>query len=96
MKITKEEVAHVARLARLRFTEAETEKFTHQLNDILTHIEKLNELDTKNVTPTFHVLHMTNVFREDEVKDSFAVEAMLANVPEREETFVRVPRIIED
>ena len=96
MKITKDEVTHVAKLARLRFTEAEMEKFTHQLNDILAYVDKLNQLDTKDVTPTSHVLPITNVFREDEVRDSLAVESMLANAPEREENFVRVPRIMED
>lgn len=86
---------HVANLARLRFDEGELEKFTDQLNAILTYIDKLNELDTSEVEPTYHVLDLVNVFREDQVQPSLPREAALANAPERADGFFQVPRIIE-
>jgi aspartyl-tRNA(Asn)/glutamyl-tRNA(Gln) amidotransferase subunit C len=95
MKISRDEVKHVANLARLRFDEGELEKFTDQLNAILTYIDKLNELDTSEVEPTYHVLDLVNVFREDQVQPSLPREAALANAPERADGFFQVPRIIE-
>jgi aspartyl-tRNA(Asn)/glutamyl-tRNA(Gln) amidotransferase subunit C len=95
MKISRQEVEHVANLARLRFEEAELERFTHQLNAILSYIDKLNELETSGVEPTYHVLDLVNVFREDEVQASLPREMALANAPERANGFFKVPRIIE-
>ncbi len=95
MKITKKEVEHVARLARLELTEEEKERFTRELNSILTYIDKLNELKTDDVEPTSHVIPIVNVFREDEVRPSHLREKVLANAPEEEETFFKVPRILE-
>ena len=95
MKITRHEVEHVANLARLRFNEVEMERFTHQLNGILAYIDKLNELDTSGVEPTYHVLDLINVFREDETQPSLPQEAALANAPERADSFFKVPRIVE-
>ena len=95
MKISRDEVKHVANLARFRFDEGELEKFTDQLNAILTYIDKLNELDTSEVEPTYHVLDLVNVFREDQVQPSLPREAALANAPERADGFFQVPRIIE-
>jgi aspartyl-tRNA(Asn)/glutamyl-tRNA(Gln) amidotransferase subunit C len=95
MKISRDEVKHVANLARLRFDEGELEKFTDQLNAILTYIDKLNELDTSEVEPTYHVLDLVNVFREDQVQPSLPREAALANAPEHADGFFQVPRIIE-
>lgn len=95
MKITRQEVERVAKLARLELSEAEKEKFLHQLNDILGAMGKLNELDTENVEPTSHVLDIMNVFKEDEVKGSFALDEMLANAPEKERGLISVPKIIE-
>ena len=95
MKISRDEVKHVANLARLRFDEGELEKFTDQLNVILTYIDKLNELDTSEVEPTYHVLDLVNVFREDQVQPSLPREAALANAPEHADGFFQVPRIIE-
>jgi len=95
MKITIKEVEHVARLARLELTEAEKEQMRAQLDSILSYIEKLNELDTSAVEPTSHVLPMKNVFREDEVRPSLLQEEALANAPDRQDLFFRVPRILE-
>ncbi|MBI3025578.1 MAG: Asp-tRNA(Asn)/Glu-tRNA(Gln) amidotransferase subunit GatC, partial [Candidatus Tectomicrobia bacterium] len=69
MAISRQDVLHVSRLARLQLSEAEIEKFTSQLDNILDYISKLNELDTRDVPPTSHALDITNVFREDEASD---------------------------
>ena len=95
MKITIKEVEQVARLARLELTEEEKERTRAQLDSILSYIDKLNELDTSAVEPTSHVLPMTNVFREDQVRPSLSQEEALANAPDRHGLFFRVPRILE-
>lgn len=95
MEIDKKMVEYVARLARLEITEGEKDLYTRQLGDILGYVEMLNELDTKNVEPVFHVVPMTNVFREDEVKEGITREEALKNAPEKEKGFFKVPRIIE-
>ncbi len=95
MKISKKDVEHVARLARLRLTEEEKEKLGKQLNQILEYVEKLNELDTKNVEPTSHVVPLKNVLREDEVKPSLPVEEVLSNAPDKKGKYFKVPRIIK-
>ncbi|KAF9125120.1 hypothetical protein BGX30_000595 [Mortierella sp. GBA39] len=76
---------HVAKLARLNFTPEEEQMLTEQLNAILQYAEKLNELDTDGVEPTTHVLHLSNVMREDEAKDSLPIEKVMANAPEEED-----------
>ena len=96
MKITRQEVEHVARLARLALSEEERERMRAQLDAILTYIDKLNQLDTTGTEPTSHVIPMTNVFREDEVRPSLAQEQALANAPDRQEALFRVPRILEE
>ncbi len=95
MSITKEEVQHVAHLARLEFSEEELERFTEQLAQILSYVEKLNELDTSRVEPTYHALKLTNIFREDEVKESIPTEEALSNAPQRENGFFVVPKVIK-
>ncbi len=95
MDLTRQAVEHVAELARLRFDEPEMERFTRQLNAILSYIDKLNELDTSGIEPTYHVLDLVNVFREDEVQPSLPQEAALVNAPERADGFFKVPRIVE-
>ena len=95
-KITLKEVEHVARLARLDLSDAEKERMRSQLDAILTYIDKLRQLNTDNVEPTSHAIPMVNVMREDAVRPCLSTEEMLANAPEREGDFVRVPRIIEE
>jgi len=95
MKITKQEVEHVALLARLKFSEAEKERFTLQLNAILEYVEKLKELDTSEVEPTFHAVGQKNVFREDRVLPSVPQDLSLSNAPDGDRGFFRVPKIIE-
>lgn len=95
MKITKTEVEHVAHLARLEFDEAEKEKFTSQLNDILLYMEKLNQVETTGVAPMTHAIAQTNAFREDIVRESLTHEHSLANAPDPRGEFFRVPKVIE-
>ncbi len=94
MKISRQEVAHVARLARLSFSEDEMELFTNQLNQILLYMEKLNEIDTQNIKPTYHALELTNVLREDKVGPSLPPERVLSNAPAENKDMFVVPRII--
>lgn len=96
MEISKEEVEHVAKLARLEFTEAEKEAFSKQLSAILTYMEQLKALDTEGVEPTATVLEQTNVFRQDKTRPSLPVEKAMANAPEQADGFFQVPRILED
>ncbi|TGU75031.1 Asp-tRNA(Asn)/Glu-tRNA(Gln) amidotransferase subunit GatC [Geomonas terrae] len=95
MKITRAEVEHVARLARLELTDAELDTFTGQMDGILAYVEKLNALDTDGIVPTSHAVPMENAFRADEPTGSIGVENALANAPLRAESFFRVPKVIE-
>jgi aspartyl-tRNA(Asn)/glutamyl-tRNA(Gln) amidotransferase subunit C len=94
MSVTLKEVEHIADLARLEFTAEEMEKFTHQLNDILKYIEKLNEIDTSHVEPLSHVFELNNVFREDEVQPSLPIQDVLKNAPAAKDSFFKVPKVI--
>lgn len=94
MKITPREISHVADLARLHMSQEEVEAMARQLDDILTYVAKLNELDTESVTPTTHAISITNAFREDDVKPSLPRDKALVNGPKQNgEAFV-VPRVI--
>jgi aspartyl-tRNA(Asn)/glutamyl-tRNA(Gln) amidotransferase subunit C len=95
MKIAKEEIEHIAILARLYLSKEEKEIFGAQLSKILEYMEKLNELDTSDVDPTSHVLSLNNVMREDIFKDSISREDTLKNAPDHTKKFFRVPKIIE-
>ena len=94
--ISREDVAHVVRLARLALTDAELETMREQLNAILAHIDALKAVDTRGIEPTSHAVPQFNVMREDEPRPCFPVEEMLANAPDRAGDFFRVPRIIEE
>lgn len=94
-RISKEQVNHVANLARLEFDKEQTEKFTKQLDDIISLAELLNEVDTTNVEPTSHVLDIRNVLREDEAKPGLPQEEVLKNAPDKKDGQIRVPSIIE-
>ena len=95
MKITKQEVDHVAKLARLELSEQEKEKLTDQLSNILTYVEKMSELDTKGVEPTSHVLDISNVMRDDAPGESLSQERALGNAPDKAAGHYKVPKIIE-
>ena len=94
MKITQEEVEHVANLARLHLDKNELEQMTAQLDTILSYVEKLEELDTSGVAPTTHAFSITNAFREDTVKPSLTQKDALAEGPKTNEESFIVPRII--
>ena len=95
-RIDQSEVKKVAKLARLELTETELEEFTSQLSAILDYVAKMNELDTEDVEPLAHCLPISNVFRQDVVKPSLGTEKALANAPERDNEFFKVPKILDD
>lgn len=95
-RISRQDVEKVAKLARLQLSEAELEQFTEQLGAILEYVEKMNELDADNVEPLAHCLPVSNVFRADEVKASLGTEKALANAPQRDSEFFKVPKILDD
>jgi aspartyl-tRNA(Asn)/glutamyl-tRNA(Gln) amidotransferase subunit C len=94
MALTREEVLHVADLARLSLEPETVDRLTRQLNDILAYIEKLQEVDTAGVPPMAHAVPVFNVFREDEVAPGLDREEALANAPAQEEGTFVVPRVI--
>ncbi|MFZ0477109.1 MAG: Asp-tRNA(Asn)/Glu-tRNA(Gln) amidotransferase subunit GatC [Halobacillus sp.] len=94
-RISKDEVKHVANLARLAITEDEADTFTKQLDDIITYAEQLNELDTEGVAPTTHVLDLKNVLRKDEPKEWLNKEDVLKNAPEHKDGQFKVPSVLE-
>ena len=94
MALTREEVLHVAQLARLSLKPEEIELFTRQLNDILAYVEKLQELDTGDVVPMTHAVPLTNAFREDEAREGLPRDQALENAPASEEGAFLVPRVI--
>lgn len=95
MKITPAEVQQVAALARLALTAAEEEQLIGELDDILQHIEKLNEIDTSKIEPFMHGVRSVNAFRHDAATNPSRPEALLANAPDKDGTFFKVPKIIE-
>ena len=95
MGISRDEVRHVARLAKLALTDAEEELMTDQLGSILDFIAKLEELDTTDVEPTYHAVEMSNVMREDESRPSPPLDEVLKNAPQSQGPFFLVPRILD-
>ena len=88
-------VRHVARLARLKITDAEAALFASQLSKVLEYVEQLNEVDTRNVLPTAHALPVSNVFREDVVRSSWTTDQALHNAPDHHDGFFRVPKVLD-
>ena len=95
MAVTRKDVEHVAKLARLGLAEEEKDLFTRQLSAILEFADNLKKLDTKDVPPTSHAIPMKNVLREDKVLPFQNPQDILANAPEQEDGMFKVPRIIE-
>ena len=91
MAITRDEVLHVARLARLELTDDEVERFTGQLSAILEAVAKVSELDLSDVEPTAHPLDVVNVWEADEPRPCLPLDDALANAPDRERGFFKVP-----
>lgn len=96
MPVTIKDVEHIAKLARLEFTEDEKQKFTHQLNQILAYVEQLNKLDTSKVEPLSHVIELSNVFRLDVAKPGLSPDEALRNAPAKTDKFFKVPKVIGD
>ena len=96
MAFAADQIRYVAALARLKLTNEEVRRFAEQIDHILAYVDKLQQLNTDDVPPTSHVVPVANVFRQDEVAPSLPVDAALANAPQREGPFLKVPRVIED
>lgn len=91
--ITIKDVEHVAKLARLELTEDEKELYTKQLGDVLKYVDQMNEVDTSDVKPMTQVIDFVNVIREDKVYYEHTKEELMANAPEEENGFFKVPKI---
>ncbi len=96
MNLSKEEVEHIALLARLSIAEGDKQAFGEQLSQIVTFIDQLREVDTEGVPPTATISSQANVMREDVVEESLSVEKALSNAPQQEDGFFVVPKIITD
>jgi len=95
MKLSREEVLHIARLARLGLTEAEVDRLSEQLSNILENFEILQQVDTSDVPPTAQSIALQNVMRSDEVAPSLPASEILANAPRREGDCFRVRAVLE-
>lgn len=92
--LSKKNVEHIAWLAHIELSKKEKTLFIKQFNDILEYFKKIDEVDTENVQPTYHVLDLKNVYREDEATPSMPIKEALKNVPKKEKKFVKAPRIV--
>ena len=95
MKLSREDVLHIAKLARLGLDESEINKLQEQLSNILDNFEILQQVDTDNVIPTSHSIQLQNVLKEDEVTDSLPANDVLSNAPHREGDFFRIRPVLE-
>lgn len=94
-RLNDDAVRHVAQLARLRVTDDEVRLYANQLAKVLDYMEQLNELDTGDVPPMAHAVPLTNVLREDVVRESWPAEAALANAPQKQDGFFRLPKVLD-
>ena len=94
--ITKNEVSKLAELARLKFDDAEVEQLQQDLAEVLQYVETLKEVDTAGIEPRLRFTGQENVFREDIVTHSLAIEEALANAPERVDDFLKVPKVVDN
>ena len=95
-EISRDDVLHVATLARLHLSDEEVDRMHAQLTNILAAIETLRDVDTSHVGPTASVIQLENVMREDEARPGLSREAALANAPRRDDPFLRVPTVLEE
>ncbi len=95
MKLSREEVLHIARLARVDLTEDEITRYSEQLSNLLEHFEILQRVDTEGVPPTAQSVALSSVMRDDKVAPSFPAEDILANAPRREADCFRVKPVLE-
>lgn len=94
MSVNNKQVEQIAKLARLKFDENEIENLTKDMNKILDYMDQLNELDTDNIEPLSHPLDLSNVMREDNLKESISREEVFKNAPSHNEEFFKVPKVI--
>jgi len=94
MAISREEVEHIAKLARLELTEEEKKRFQVELGKILEYFDQLKKLDTESVPPMTHAAPIENVLREDQVKPSLPAEEALQNAPEKKDSYFQVPKVV--
>jgi aspartyl-tRNA(Asn)/glutamyl-tRNA(Gln) amidotransferase subunit C len=93
--ITRKDLEHIGWLARLELSEEDKEKYTQKLNSVLDYFNELDEVDTENVQPTYHVLPLSNVFREDESgAGCLSQEEALSNAPKKQDGFFKAPRMM--
>ena len=95
-KLTEDQVRHVAKLSRLRLSDAEVHQFAGQLSAVLDYVSKLNELNLDGVEPLAHAMDATNALREDVPRPGLTVEQALANAPEQDPPFFKVPKVLDD
>lgn len=95
MTISREEVLHIAKLARLNLSETEINTYCGQLSEILNYVQKLRELNVENVEPMKHVLNMVNVMRDDKELPSLSREEVLSNTPEHDGEYFKVPKVLK-
>lgn len=94
MKITRDDILHVAKLAHLNLDERAIDTYAEQISTILDYVDKLEKIDTEDVPATTHAISLTNAFREDKVKEHLSIEKTLANAPDREARCFVVPKIV--
>ncbi|MBA1340758.1 MAG: aspartyl-tRNA(Asn)/glutamyl-tRNA(Gln) amidotransferase subunit C [ANME-2 cluster archaeon] len=92
--ITTKDVEHIGWLARLKIKEEQLEGYAGQLNSVIDYFGQLDEVDTKEVEPTYHVLEMNNVFRDDKVTDCLSQDEAIGNAPKTQDSYFKAPRII--
>lgn len=95
MKITREQVLHVASLARLSLSEEQTERLEHEMSGMIAFADKLKGLNVEGVPPTTHAVPIQNVFREDGTKPSYDRSVLLSSAPRHDDTSVLVPRVVD-
>ena len=88
-------VRHIAQLSRLNVTDAELVRYAEQLSEILNYFRQLNELDTTDVAPTAHAVAVSNVFREDAIQEPWTPEKALANAPQTQAGFFKLPKVLD-
>jgi aspartyl-tRNA(Asn)/glutamyl-tRNA(Gln) amidotransferase subunit C len=96
MSVDKNEIIKIAKLAKLKFSDEEIDKFAGQFNEILDYITKLNEINTDDVVPLSHPLDIKNVTRDDELIQSINLEYALLNAPENDDQYFKVPKVIKE
>lgn len=94
MTITKDEITYVAKLARLNIEKTYVDELSNQMEKILDYVDTLKQLDTTDIPATTHASFLTNIFREDIVKESFDADTALQNAPKKEDGYFILPRII--